>query len=197
MKKEKEDIENIIQRCIYGDIDAWDKLVKCISPLITYTIQNKFSRLGFNYQKNDIENLKQDILLSIWEKNKLHTIKNKNKAVPWICALSSHAASNYVRNLTAVDPPNVDPLPLDELLKSDYPLPSKEASNKEIQDAIDRAIESLNYQENLIIKLSLLYGKKFKDISQILNIPLGTILVYAGRAKLKLKKKLKKYRKNM
>lgn len=189
MHKDKEYIKRLIQRCIHRDPDAWDEFVKHIAPLISYTIKDKFQRWGFNYQRSDIENLKQDILLSIWEKNKLETIKDN--AISWICALSLHAASNYIRDLKPTDPPYISLL--NHSLKSYYPLPSEELSNKNMQNAIDCALESLNYKENLIIKLLVLYGKKYKEIAQMLNMPIGTILAYASRAKLKLKKKLKKY----
>jgi len=195
MKKDKEYLKAIVRRCIKKDSEAWDELIKLISPLITYIIKDKLDRLGLNYLKKDVNGLKQDILLSLWEKNKLKTIKDEEKIIPWICAITANATSSYIRNLKPIDLPNLTSL--DDLLKSPYPSPFEELSNKDIHDDIDRALKSLNYKENLIIKLSLLYEKKYKEISQILNIPLGTVLVNSKRAKLKLRKSLKKYKENM
>lgn len=191
MHKDKEYLKILIQKCIERDLDAWDKFVKLISPLISYIIQNKLGRLGFNCQKSNIENIRQDILLSIWEKNKLETVKDKDYIIHWICALSSNATSNYIIKLKPVDSPNT--IPIDDSLKGYYPLPSQELIDKDIRNDIDCALNSLNKKENLIIKLALLYGKKYREISQILNIPIGTVLVCAKRAKTKLRKKLKKY----
>jgi len=195
MKVNRDYIRKLVDRCIYGEVSAWDELIRFLTPYLTSSIKNRFARSGHRYQKSDIDNLMQDILLSIWEKDKLHTIKDKEKVIPWIYALSSHAASNYLRRGSLRGPANVD-FPTD-LLASKCPTPSEELNSKFIGADIDDALSSLNYQEQLIIKLSLLCNKKFKDISSILNIPIGTVLVYAGRARMKLRAELKKYKKNM
>jgi len=195
MKVDRDYLRKLVERCIYGEVSAWDELIRFIAPYLTSSIRNRFTRSGFKYQKSDIDNLMQDILLSIWEKDKLHTIKDKEKIIPWIYALSSHAVSNYLRRTWSAGQLNID-FPTD-LLESTYPTPSEELNNKCIGADIDKALSSLNYQERLIIKLSLSCNKKFKDISKILNIPIGTVLVYAGRARMKLRAELKKYKKNM
>lgn len=193
--KYKERVKRLIDRCLDKDPEAWDELVRLISPLISYIIEGKFRRLRFPYQKDDTENLRQDILLSLWEKDKLKSIKDKESAIPWICAISSHATSNYIRGLKPFDLPKASLLNFP--LASYYHLPSEELFKKNMQDDIEAALKSLNHKENLIIKLSLLYKKRYKEISKMLNIPIGTVFVYARRARIKLKRALKKYEKNM
>jgi RNA polymerase sigma-70 factor (ECF subfamily) len=190
-KNYKEVIKNLVEQCLGRDAEAWNRLIKLLSPLMVCVISEKFKRLGFRYQKSDIENLKQDILLSIWEGNKLKTIKDREKTIPWICVFTSNVTSNYIRSLKPNDLPNADLL--DDSIKSSSPMPLDEMSNNEMRDNINSALESLNCKERVVIKLLLLYGKKYKEIAQILNIPLSTALVYGKRAKFKLKERLKKY----
>ncbi len=195
MRKNREYINSLVRKCIKKDSNAWDKLAGAITPLMASIIRSTFFRLGFNYQNSDIENIIQDILLSIWEKNKLATITNTENAVPWICTLASHTTSNYIRAIKPFDRAKASPL--SESLKSPCLDPPQEILNRKMQEDIERALNLLNVKENIIIKLYVLYNKSYKDISRILNMPIGTVLVYARRARIKLKGRLKKYEKKM
>jgi len=187
----KEHIKQLIARCIERDMDAWDMFIKLIRPLLSHVIEERFKGHGFHYQRNDIEALNQDILLSIWEKDKLSTIINRDYALSWLCAIAGRAASNYIRDTRRSTMPMVPSL--DSILKSRNPSPQKELLNRELGSQIERAMRSLNTKENLVIRLSLIYKKTYGEISEILNMPLGTVLVYGARARHKLKKRLKKY----
>ena len=184
-------IKNLIEQCLQGNHTAWDELIKALNPFITSIVMNKFRKLGFHHQKSDLENVKQEIFLSISKKNGLAEVKEKNKAISWIFAISINAASNYVRNHRVR---NSSTSELKEDLAKDYLLtPAEELFNKDLQDDIKCALETLKPKEQLVIKLHLIYGKSHKEISSIMNTSIGTILACAYRAKLKLRKKLKKY----
>ena len=194
MEKDREYIIDLIERCVRGDIEAWDRLISSISPFISYAIEKKLQRTGIVYQKADIENLKQDILLSIWKDNKLKTIKDKKKIIPWIYTFAGNSVSDYLRGPAAKSKKF---LPLGNVLKSPESLPDDALSNREIQETFERALKTLNPKENIIIKLLLLYGKKHREIAGMLDIPIGTVLVSAQRARLKLRREMKKFLKNM
>ena len=194
MEKDREYIIDLIERCVRGDIEAWDRLISSISPFISYAIEKKLQRTGSAYQKADIENLKQDILLSIWKDNKLKTIKDKKKIIPWIYTFAGNSVSDYLRGPEAKSKKF---LPLGNALKSPESLPDDALSNREIQETFERALRALNPKENIIIKLLLLYGKKHREIAGMLDIPIGTVLVSAQRARLKLRREMKKFLKNM
>ena len=116
MEKDREYIIDLIERCVRGDIEAWDRLISSISPFISYAIEKKLQRTGIVYQKADIENLKQDILLSIWKDNKLKTIKDKKKIIPWIYTFAGNSVSDYLRGPAAKSKKF---LPLGNALKSE------------------------------------------------------------------------------
>lgn len=193
--KKKQEIEDLVRRCIAREPAAWDTFVERFSPLIASIIRNKFELTGFYYLDQDLDDLKQGLFLSIWEKELLATLREPGNVIPWICAISAHAASNYMRGLRPYDQPRADSL--HNSLKSRSLLPSEELENRDIETAIDSALSTLNPKESIIIKLLLLYGKKYREISQILNIPIGTVLVCASRARRKLHIKLKKFKKTM
>jgi RNA polymerase sigma-70 factor (ECF subfamily) len=192
MRRDAEDIKGLIQRCLAGEAAAWDELVKKVSPLILYITEQKLRRLGSFYQLSDLETLKQDILLTIWQKGGLESVKDIDKVIPWICAISANAAANHARKSRIYGLPRTSPL--DETINIYSSSPPEILFEKELQDDIDAALKSLNDRENLIIKLHELYGKRYREISGILNIPIGTVLASAARAKVKMRKRLRKYR---
>ena len=182
-------IKNLIERCTLRDPDAWNKLVGLATPLVDSVIKSKLWRLNFRYQKSDIENLRQDIFLSIWEKNKLEVVNNKENFMAWLCAMASNMTSNYIRSIKPFDLPRANSV--SDLISGNAALPSQGLLDKDTRGEIRRALKYLNHKEKIIIKLFFLYEKKYKDISRILDIPLGTVSVYAKRAKTKLRKSLR------
>lgn len=189
--RDKEYLKRLIPRCIQKDPEAWDQFVKSVSPLISNIIKLKFYRFGYSYREGYIDDIIQDILLSLWEKNRLATINDRGNILAWIYAYSSHFASNYIKRRKPPDGPKT--VPLYYKIKNNCLSPSEELIRRDLRNDIERALKSLNNKENIIIKLNLLYGKRHKEISQMLNMPIGTVLVNAMRAKRKLRRILKKY----
>ncbi|MFH1753750.1 MAG: sigma-70 family RNA polymerase sigma factor, partial [Candidatus Omnitrophota bacterium] len=109
----------------------------------------------------------------------------------WIYTIATNAASNHMRDFKPDNLPEASVL--SDSHRAQTPAAFDELSDKELYEAIESAIASLNPKEILIIKLSLLYKKRYREIARLLNMPLGSVLVCARRAKVKLRKKLKKY----
>ncbi|MEE8360251.1 MAG: hypothetical protein V3S04_04925, partial [Candidatus Omnitrophota bacterium] len=59
-KDRKNHLKDLIEGCIRHDLDSWNQFINAVSPLIVYVIREKFDRLGFGFQRSDIENIKQD-----------------------------------------------------------------------------------------------------------------------------------------
>jgi len=188
-KHNRERIQELTERCLCGDEAAWNEFFTLTGPLISYTVEQKFRRLGFRYDRQDIENIRQNIHLSLWNDGKLGTIKEKEKIIPWLCAYATYSASNYVRDLKPFDPPNA--AVIDDSVEGNTPLPSDELLREDIRRQISLALASLGPKEKIIIKLLFFYEKNYLDIAQILKMPLDTVYVYAHRARSALRKKLK------
>ena len=81
-----------------------------------------------------------------------------------------------------------------QLIPSTQRDPIDELTRNELSRKIDTAIELLPSKERLIIKLHLLHEKKYEEISDILNIPYGTVSSYIKRTKEKLRTALKDFK---
>ena len=80
-----------------------------------------------------------------------------------------------------------------ELIPSTGLNPSDELAKNELSKKIEEAVDALPTKEKLIIKLNLIYEKKYDEIAKILNLPKGTVSSYIKRAKEKLRCALKDF----
>ncbi|UCH12149.1 MAG: hypothetical protein JSW18_04855 [Candidatus Omnitrophota bacterium] len=74
-------IYNLIQRCANGEPLAWSKFIDHFSRLIFFAIKTKINKLCPNLSETDIYDIYQQVFLSIWQKQKLKSIKNPKRTL--------------------------------------------------------------------------------------------------------------------
>ncbi len=123
-------------------------------------------RIAFSILKNkeDSEDIKQQVLLKIWkmEKEKLPT---SNEA-SWLYTLTKNEALNHLRS-------HKKEIDIDDIY---YIADEKQELDQIIdKDSYHKVIAKLNQQEQEIVCLKILSKLSFKEIAQILHMPIGTI----------------------
>ncbi len=132
----------------------------------------------------------KDVVQESWEIIflKLHQLKDTRKFGNWALSIVSRKCMDWLRKGSR-----------EKKLKSDYrdqsnisqPLTGKENIPNNIE-LIRRAIRELPKQQQLVLTLFYLDGFGLKHISEILNIPKGTVKSRLFNAREKLKKIIKK-----
>jgi RNA polymerase sigma-70 factor (ECF subfamily) len=195
-----DDDKELVEACLRKDMAAWGVFVNKYSRLISISINMRFKKYGFTPATHDIEDIRQDILTSIWLDGKLGSIRNRRGISYWLAIVSGNAAVEYMRGqrrdalkkaVSLSRPAGEDELI--DLLPSSTATPSEELSRKEALEEIIRAIGSLPVKEKLIMKLNILQGKNYGEVAGILRLPEGTVASYVKRAKERMRKILKKY----
>lgn len=201
MKNDFDNDINLVERCIKKDLGAWSAFIKKYSNLIFISIENRLKKCGLEPQYQELEDIRQNLLASIWKDRKLEDIKNRNDISYWLAIVSGNAAIEYLRNRLRREPAKTISLfdrigqkELSELIPAPGLVPSEELARGEISKRIEEVIGSLPTKEKLIIKLNLLHDKKYYEIAKILNLPKGTVSSYIKRAKEKLRQSLKDFR---
>lgn len=199
----KDDFENdvrLVNGCIERDLMAWAHLVKKYSALIRISIENRLKKYGFTLPSQEIEDIYQDVLASIWKDEKLKSVKNRDDISCWLAIVSGNEAMMHLKKERRHQPQKKISLfdrmgerELAEYIPSDKLSPLDELAREEISKKIDEAIESLPTKEKLILKLNIMYDKKYDEIADILNLPKGTVSSYIKRAKERLKNALKDF----
>lgn len=159
MKKiDKEELHGIFIGIKNGDEKEFNKLYEKYKPLV-YGV-------SFSILKNreDSEEIVQIIFTKIYklEKEKLP----KENEASWLYSFSKNASLNFLRN-------KKEELNIDDIY---YIAHESEELNEIIQkDTFNKIISNLNKKEQEIVSLKILSNLSFKEISQILNMPIGTV----------------------
>ena len=157
-KIDKKELHNIFYGIINGNELEFNKLYERYKTLV-YGVA--FSILK---NKEDSEEIVQTVFMKIFklEKEKLP----KDKEASWLYQVTKNEVINFLRN-------KKQDLDIDNL----YYITD---SGKQIEEVIDmdsynKIIQKLNEKERKIVSLKILSNLSFKEISQVLNIPMGTV----------------------
>ncbi len=192
-----ESAAELVKACIKKDPAAWDCFVRKYSRLISISIEVRVAKYAPALPYHEVEDIKQSVLTSIWQDEKLRSIKDLRGISYWLSIVSGNAAFEYLRKKHGAKIFETVPLydhigkEIEGILPSVKPDPSDELGSKEIVKKIEDAIESLHGKEKLMAKMNILFGKKHHEIAECLNIPEGTVSSYVKRAKDKLRRTLK------
>jgi RNA polymerase sigma-70 factor (ECF subfamily) len=176
-----------------------DEVIKRYSKLIYTAIERRLGKYGFSLPQEEIMDIQQEVLISIWEGKKLDNIRNAASIPYWLAIVSGNAAIQYMRRRRRIEPEKrislsdkMEAEGFAELASSSLS-PSEELNRKDLSNKIDASLESLPAKERLIIKLNTLHDKKYEEIAHMLDIPIGTVSASIKRAREKLKAYLKEF----
>jgi RNA polymerase sigma factor (sigma-70 family) len=197
--------DELIQNCARKDKRAWDIFVERYSRVIFWAIRDRLKRFGYNFDEGDIEDIHQDVFISLWSDNKLTQIKDKDKVAGWLAMVAGNAAVDYFKKMKRQSPPNSLSIyeeiyksgsggdkTLEDVLTSRDTGPGKQVNLNDISELVDSAIDSLKPKERMVVKLNLLHGMKHRDIAEALKMPVNTVSTMIARAKEDLRVKLKR-----
>jgi len=191
----------LIDDCLTGNADAWAFFTKKYSDLITLSIRARLKKYGLKPSVEEVEDLRQTVLKGLWDDKKFKNIRNRENISYWLAITAGNIATECMRQ-KARSEDNVVFTTGD--IESDYASeiepacqsnPRDAACRGEFLDKLHTAMRSLDPKEKLILKMGLLHGKKYREISDILKLPPGTVSSYLKRAKNKVRKALKDYNK--
>jgi len=189
-----EDIVSIIQRCIAGNEDAWSVFVREYSRLALSILCRKYS--GLTRDEHD------DIVQITFIRLNNSGLKNfagasKYEFIAYFSTIVRNEALRYIesrkRRMTVSltdenaegedDPPMLDIPDMDAGSR-----PDQRAEGQEMLALIATALCEFSEMDQQVFLLKA-RGHKDKEVSAILNMPLGTVAVKYSRIKDKLRRK--------
>lgn len=137
--------------------------------------------------RDDAEELVQILLVRLFAK--LDQLESIEKLSPWLCRglynlyIDSYRAS--LRQSTLFDLDNDG-----EAVVSDQVTPFEHVSAKQLMTSIDDALNRLNDDQRILVLLHDSEGYTLSELSDILQVPLGTLKSRLNRARTNLRKLL-------
>lgn len=157
--------------------------------------KNRIYSYSYYLLKNrmDADDITQEVLIRIWRnlgKFKLSSAK------PWIMKTTHNLCLDYLRrnNIELIRTIEIDEKFEESFSDKDKTIkPDNYTHNNLMNDKIKNAINNLPENLKFPFVLFELEGLKYKEISEVLEIPLNSVRVYILRARKKIQEELKEY----
>lgn len=130
--------------------------------------------------------LEQDVYIRLWEKQNLYTEQGKEKS--WISVITNNICVDYFKNKFYIQEKTTVELP--PYLSDEQNNPENQFSDKQRQQIILKAVNSLPHKLKQVIILQEFEDLSIDNIAQKLHIPTGTVKSRLFTAKQILEKKL-------
>jgi RNA polymerase sigma-70 factor, ECF subfamily len=187
---------SIVDACKKGNVDAFEILVR--------KYQNRMFNIAFRMVGNyeDACEVVQDTFVSTYKN--IRRFKGQAKFSTWLSAIVINHSKNRLKKLRSRfhnEPYSIDdPIPNDPTgnMKSELKAVSNEPSSqdqlerKTIQEHVQKCIDTISEGFKEVLVLRDIQGFAYVEISEILNIPEGTVKSKLFRARDVLKNCLKK-----
>jgi RNA polymerase sigma-70 factor (ECF subfamily) len=166
------------------------------------TYQNKVFQTcyGFLRNKEDAEDISQEVFIEVY--NSIEKFRNDSKISTWIYRISINKSLNFLRRQKQNKFIRTFELLFDSK-KQNYQNDQKssETANsrletKELGDLLQKAIDTLSTNQKIAFTLNKYDDLNYQQISEVMDISISSVESLLHRAKMKLQKKLLKYREN-
>ncbi len=165
-----------------ADLEAFDELLKRYHKPVFYFCLRTLA------DNHTAEEITQDVMYKVYRK--INKLKNQERLKTWIYRIASNACKDYYRSLKKeylVEPDTMSRLP-------DHRLgPGEVAELKERSRHVRDAVAKLPPMQRQAIILFHFQHLSYREIAEILQCPLGTVMSRICYGKRQLKSLLKEY----
>ncbi|HZO37983.1 MAG TPA: sigma-70 family RNA polymerase sigma factor [Methylomirabilota bacterium] len=173
----------LIERCRAGDLAAFEPLVE--------KYRQRVYRLAYNVLRDPDEawDVAQDAFIRAFKA--LPSFRGDSAFYTWLFRIVMNVARDRARQHAArgraFGTERVDEKDWDRVLVDQATSPDAHATQVEERDRIARALATLSEPHRAIIMLSDLEGLSYREIAEVLNIPMGTVMSRLHNARRRLR----------
>ena len=173
----------LIERCRAGDLGAFEPLVE--------KYRQRAYRLAYNVLRDPEEawDVAQDAFIRAFQA--LPSFRGDSAFYTWLFRIVVNVARDRARQHAArgraFGTERVDEKDWDRILVDQGVAPDANATQVEERERIVRALATLSEPHRAIIMLSDLEGLSYREIAEVLNIPMGTVMSRLHNARRRLR----------
>ena len=173
-----------------GDENAYTELVN--------RYKDKLINFIFNYLGDfeSSEDVVQETMIKLYQKK--HYYKEIAKFSTWLYTIAKNLANTELRRRKQRKTTLLSQFSKDDKtyeLPSNDPEPGQEIQTEIVNKIIRDAVDQLSEKFKIVIVLRDIQGLSYEDISEIINVPIGTVKSRINRARLQLQVELKHLKK--
>ncbi|MEH7009736.1 RNA polymerase sigma factor SigW [Neobacillus niacini] len=181
-------IKKRIKQVIKGDQDAFAEIVEIYS--------NGIYQLGFRMlgNRHEAEDIAQEAFIRAYVNIK--SFNQDLKFSTWLFRIATNLCIDRIRKKKPdyyldAEVSGTDGLTMYSQLASNSPLPEKELESLELQESVQKEILKLPEKYRSVIVLKYIEELSLNEISEILDLPLGTVKTRIHRGREALRQQLR------
>lgn len=180
------DDQALVERCRSGDLAAFEPLVE--------KYRERVWRLAYHYLRDREEawDVAQEAFIRAWQA--LPTFRGQSAFYTWLFRIVVNIATDRARQRSARGRAfGTEPVPEEDwerVLIDSARGPEEAAARTEERERIRRALDALPEHHRAIIMLSDLEGLSYREIADVLGIPMGTVMSRLHNARKRLRRVL-------
>jgi RNA polymerase sigma-70 factor (ECF subfamily) len=179
------DLDTLLERCRQGDDLAWEAFVR--------RYQGRVFGIAVHYMRDreDARDAAQEIFIKVYRhfQRSPDKIPDEGKLLPWLLRLSRNACFDRLRRLKVRRPAGAT-VPVEDAsdVADDLPAADDTMESGSRRALVHRALGLLSDTSREIILLKDIQELKLEEISELLDVPLGTVKSRSSRARVELAK---------
>lgn len=173
----------LVERCQSGDISAFEPLVE--------KYRDRVWRLAYNYlrDREDAWDVAQEGFVRAWQA--LPSFRGQSAFYTWLFRIVMNVAADRARQRAArgraFGTERVSEDEMERTTVSEGDTPEEATARSEQRERIRRALDALPERHRTIIMLSDLEGLSYREIAEVLAIPMGTVMSRLHNARKRLR----------
>lgn len=189
--------KTLVARCIQGNKDAWQDFIRSYSSLVYFIVQKVLNSRHSDAAREEIEDLHNDIFLSIIDNNgkKLRQYEGKNgcTVASWVRMIAVRSTIDYLRKKR-----DTLSLSADETVRAveqqsaSSRNPVKNLEDLERKQLLQDALAALPEKDQLFLKLFYYKETPPQEIAALLHLSASAVYSRASYLRDKLREALKK-----
>jgi len=185
---EDKQIAAVVRRCLAGDAGAWEDIVRMHSRRI-YNLCYRFTN-----SPDNAEDLTQDVFIKVYRTLASYNIE-KGAFTTWLTTLTRNLLVDHFRrsrldrmtdSIDAGLTEEADSISLSDRLPDRGPSPADRLASQETQKMVQQALARLSPDLREAVILRDLQDMDYKEISQVLRVPEGTVKSRINRGRTEL-----------
>jgi RNA polymerase sigma-70 factor (ECF subfamily) len=146
--------------------------------------QRRVFALGLRWFRNadDADDLVQETFLRVWRS--LERFDVDRPFVPWLMTIAVNRAKTFVERARPTEE-------LDERAAWEGPSPEEDAERALLAREVRAAVDALPEEQRIVLHLRAVEGLAYREISEALGVPIGTVMSRLSRARERLRGRLR------
>ena len=173
----------LVERCQRGEVAAFEPLVE--------KYRERAWRLAYNYlrDREEAQDVAQEAFIRAWQA--LPSFRGQSAFYTWLFRIVVNVAADRARQRAArgraFGTERVPEEEWDRAMLDQGAGPDDTAARAEERERIERALQTLPERHRTIIMLSDLQGLSYREIAEVLDIPMGTVMSRLHNARKRLR----------